>query len=152
MDGEAPVFRISHHLFWTSSQDPGVRLGEMGVRGEKPQPGNGISNLRASQEQTLYAAGQRGLATYYMTLPAWPIYMQVIRCSRCLSAQTSLVPSKGSLQSGAIKKGFSLYEKSWHPARPHTSCLPPYLPVHPHPICSSTIRFGYIYSASLIFH
>lgn len=30
MDGEAPVFRISHHLFWTSSQDPGVRLGEMG--------------------------------------------------------------------------------------------------------------------------
>lgn len=41
---------------WVSKlQNPGVRLGaEVGVRGEKAQPGNCIGNLRTSQEQVLY--------------------------------------------------------------------------------------------------
>lgn len=44
---------------WVSKlQNPGVRTGaEVGVRGEKAQPGNCIGNLRTSQEQGLYTRG-----------------------------------------------------------------------------------------------
>lgn len=147
MDGEAPVFRISHHLFWTGSQDPGVRLAEMEVRERKLSQEMATSGLPKSK---LCVAGQRGLTSYYMTLPVWLIYMHVILCSRCLRAQISLVPSKGSLLwGGGSKEGGSASMRSpgilqgpTHPASHHI-CLSTLI-LH----CSSMIRFGCIYSAS----
>lgn len=64
-----------------SSQDPGVRLAEMRVRGENAQPGNSMDNLRASQDQTLYTGdlflskqqSQGVSAMYHMPLLEWHV-------------------------------------------------------------------------------
>lgn len=137
---------------WASKfQDPGVRLGaEVGVRGQKAQPGNFIGNLRTSQEQVfilecfpfkvakLTRVGHAPCA--FAQVPCLDEASTLQQVPRGLRLCLCLV--RGVCSAGLFRRGLELFEKPWYPAGPIHSDPHLCLSVHPHaPLLLHTIRF-----------
>lgn len=145
-DGDAPDFRISHPLCWASRQDPGVRLAETRVRGEKASYGMVSASPGLPKNKSLYRRSLRltkqqsrgGLATHRTPVPEWHVYMQLACCRGVTDGLRHACVWSGESAVGGSSEGGSASLRSPGALRGSTASAP----LCPHaPLPLHTVRF-----------